>query len=205
MKSTILKTHIKNLSRYPIDIVWENAKDLEHVALLHGKTNEFFQLMYVGADPIGPHQYDILIYRSIRKLFFLKFNTYGFRRIMSEFNIHQVEYIPLLGVTSALNSLLFRGSDTEFPTVMVDEVVMELPVWMAILKPYFTRLLKRHATIQCQEDEPYRKRRLDLKKRGINLPFSLFNKSHSDKISKNFTEQLIQSSGSLFSAVEKLI
>ena len=205
MKTTLLKTRIKNLSRYSIDIVWENAKDLEHIAYLHGKTNKFFQLMYVGSDPIGPQEYDVLIYRSVRKLFFLRINTFGFRRIISEYNIHQVEYIPLLGVTSALNSLLFRGGDSEFPTVMVDEVVMEMPTWMGFLKPYFKRAVKRHAAIQCQEDETFRERRQVLKKRGINLPFSLFNKSQSDKITKNFTDQLSQSSGNLFSAIEDLL
>jgi hypothetical protein len=33
---------LRNRSHYPIDIVWENAQDLEHVPYLHRATNSAF-------------------------------------------------------------------------------------------------------------------------------------------------------------------
>lgn len=185
-----MKTHfraeIRNYSRYPIDLVWENAKDLEHVAFLHSRTNKEFHLLFAGKLSEREHEYDMLVYRTRRRFHFLSFETFGFRKIVDRYNIHQLEYIPLLGITSSLNSLLFKNESAEFPTVMVDEVVWEVPKIYAPLKNYLIGALRRHTKIQCQEDEPFRARRQELEQRGIRLPLSIFNRSKLDELSGLF-------------------
>ncbi len=190
MRKSQLHTEVRNYSRYSIDLVWDNAKDLEHVAYLHSNTNKEFKLLYVGQDPTGKHEYDVMIYRTKRRFYFLNFETFGFRRIMSKYQIHQLEYIPLLGITTALNSLLYRTNESEHPTLMLDEVIMEMPMFLAPLKGYFAHALKRHTTIQCSEDEPFRARRLQLKEKNIFFPFSIFNKSQWSELTSQFSASL---------------
>lgn len=178
---------IKNFSRYDIDLVWENAKDLEHVAYLHARTNKRFTLLFSGKMSEREHEYDVMVYRTQRKFHFLTFETFGFRKIVDKYNIHQLEYIPLLGITSCLNSLLFRTGDAEKPTLMLDEVVWEMPSWFSPLKRYFANALRRHTKLQCEEDEPFRARRKELADRNIKLPMSVFAKSQLETLSTMFT------------------
>lgn len=191
---TSFQTQIKNYSRYPIEAVWENAKDLEHVAYLHSRTNKAFHLLYAGKFSEREHEYDIMVYRTRRRFHLFSFETFGFRKIVGPYNIHQLEYIPFLGITSALNSLLYRNPDPEFPTVMVDEVIWEGPRWFAPLKKYLIGALQRHTRIQCAEDEPFRQRRQELKQREIRLPFSIFNRSQLDRLSERFQLAITPSS-----------
>lgn len=190
MKTIVIRTVVENKSRYGIDFVWENAQDLEHVAYLHGNTNSSFELLHVEKVPTSPWQYKVMVYRGVRKLFFLRFQAFGFRTIISDNNLHQVEHIPLLRIRSALNSMLVATGDPEFPTLMRDEVVMEVPWYMAPLKNYLQRALKRHASIQCQEDEPFRARRTELKRRGVNLPYRIFFESTYERLTARFQEKL---------------
>jgi hypothetical protein len=182
---------IKNRSRFPIDIVWENAQDLEHVAFLHSRTNKEFHLLYAGKGKDSAFEYDIMIYRAKRRLlYFFSFQSFGFRKIIADYNIRQVEYIPLFGTTSSLNSLLFKTDDPEYPTLMLDEVVMEVPWVLVLLKGLVIRLLRRHTRIQCSEDEPFRERRALLRLKGIKLPYRIFNESAWERLCLKFEEQL---------------
>lgn len=183
---TKFSAQIKNYSRYSIDLVWENAKDLEHVAYLHSRTNKAFHLLFVGKFSENDHEYDVMVYRTRRKFRFLTFETFGFRKISATYNIHQMEYIPLLGITSCLNSLLYKTNDQAHPTLMLDEVVWEIPVWLSPLKNYFINALKRHTKLQCEEDEPFRERRKELKERSIKMPLSIFNLSKLEEMSALF-------------------
>lgn len=189
MKSKF-SAQIKNYSRYSIDLVWENAKDLEHVAYLHSRTNKQFHLLFAGKFSENEQEYDVLVYRTRRRFHFLTFETFGFRKIIANHNIHQLEYIPLLGITSCLNSLLFPTGNEELPTLMLDEVVWEVPAWMTPFKNYLIGALKRHTKLQCAEDEPFRARRRDLAERSIKLPFSIFNTSKLTELSQHFRASL---------------
>lgn len=183
----IIRTVIKNRSRFPIDIVWENAQDLEHVQFLHSRTNKEFHLLYAGKENNSAFEYDIMIYRAKRRLlYFFSFESIGFRRIITDYNIHQVEYIPLFATTSSLNSLLVKSDDPEYPTLMVDEVVMEVPRLLFLLKHWVIKSLHRHARIQCSEDEPFRERRALLRGKGITLPFRIFNDSVWERLCAKF-------------------
>jgi hypothetical protein len=187
MKAT-LHTTVRNYSRFPIDIVWENAKDLEHVAFLHAKTNKAFYLLHVGKEPGSNFEYDIMIYRTVRRFFFLTFHTFGFRKIVSQYQIPQMEYVPLLGMTTALNSMLISTTNHETPTLLLDEIVMEVPRHLRFLKNYLVKALQRHTAIQCREDEPFRERRALLKAKDIKLPFSIFSESQWTELCGQFKE-----------------
>lgn len=186
MKTISIRIVLKNYSKFPIDTVWENAKDLEHVGFLHSNTNAFFQLLHVEKSKDSPHEYDTMVYRTVRKLKFLRFNGSGFRKIISEFNIRQVEYVPFLKIYTCLNSLLFVNPNPNYPTVMVDEVVLIVPWYLGFLSEFFRKSLLRHTRIQCLEDEPFRARRTLLKSKGIKLPFSLFNQTFLEEIAPQF-------------------
>jgi hypothetical protein len=187
--SLILHTVVKNRSKYPIDFVWENAKDLEHVAVLHSKTNADFGLLYVGPQKNNEHEYDVMNYRSSRKLFCFRFQACGFRRIVRKHQLHQIEYIPLLRLTVILNSVVRESNDPDFPTDMIDEVIIRGPKIFLPLREWMKKSLRRHTAIQCQEDEPFRERRKLLKDKNINLPFRIFSQSVLDEASKKFNEQ----------------
>lgn len=186
-----IRTVIRNRSRFPIDIVWENAQDLEHVQFLHARTNKEFELLYAGREPGSAFEYDIMIYRAKRRLlYFFSFESIGFRRIVAERNIHQIECIPLFGTTSSLNSMLFKSDDPEYPTLMVDEVVMDVPRILLPMKHWIIKSLHRHAKIQCAEDEPFRERRVLLRSKGIALPFRIFNESVWNRLRGKFEVRL---------------
>ena len=184
-----LHLNLENRSRFPIDIVWENAKDLEHVATLHRKTNKAFELLYVGRES-QLHEYDVMFYQSLRRLVIFPLHSFGFRKIQSVYNLVQIECIPLLGLTVVLNSLLKPLDNLDYPTQLVDEVVIEGPFWMKFFSPLIARSLRRHTQIQCQEDESYRERRNELVQRGIRLPYRLYSSSRMERISALFKEKL---------------
>lgn len=186
MKKFKLRTKITNRSRFPINTVWENAQDLEHVGFLHSRTNRQFHLLYSSQEPGSLRPYDFLAYRTVRRLYFWGIQTFGFRRIVTDYQLQQYEYLPLLGITTTLNSLLYATGDSKFPTEMVDEVVLEIPFIFAPLKKHLVKALHRHATIQCAEDEPYRERREELARRGIRFPFSLFKRTHWIEMTEAF-------------------
>jgi hypothetical protein len=190
MNKFTIHTVVKNYSRFPIERVWENAKDLEHVAFLHSNTNREFHLLYCGKDKNSPFEYDIMVYRAVRKFFFLRFNAFGFRRIIQNYQINQVEYVPALGITSALNSLLHPSDKIGYKTLMMDEIVMEVPRPIFWMKNRMIGALRRHTAIQCSEDEPFRERRVELHQRKIDLPFSVFNESAWTHLTSQFTETL---------------
>jgi hypothetical protein len=182
----ILQTVIENYSRYPIDIVWENAQDLEHVAFLHRKTNHSFEVVHVERHPLSTRAYDTMIYRSIRRLGPFLVKTHGFRRIISDYRLHQIESLPWIGVTSALSSNLVPTGDPRFPTLLRDEVVMEIPRLLYWARHRIVASLARHARIQCEEDEPYRERRQTLRERGIRMPYRLFFETSYERLSRHF-------------------
>ncbi len=182
----LIRTVVKNYSQYPRDIVWENAQDLEHVVFLHRDTNYDFNLLHVVSEPGSKFEYTTLIYRAKRKIFLMPIQSFGFRRIVSNYNIHQVEWIPLLGVKSALNSLLFETNEIKRPTLMVDEIILEVPEWLHPFRSWICKALQRHANTQCVQDECFRERRAILKSRGIHMPFKIFNESTFSKLTSQF-------------------
>ena len=119
-----------------------------------------------------------------------RLKAFGFRRIVADYQIRQIERLPALGVRSALNSMLLESGDPERPTLMVDEVVMEVPRLLAPLKGYILRSLARHAATQCAEDEPFRARRWELRQRGIGLPFRIFGVAVEETLMQHFREAL---------------
>lgn len=181
-KSLLLHTTLRNKSRFPIDSVWENAMDLEHVGMLHSRTNHDFEVFYSGSEGEGrdpEFPYRVLSYWCSRKLFFFRFQTVGFRKILRRYQLHQVEYLPLFRLTIVLNSVVRRDPEDPEHTLLIDEVVIYSPDWVERffgrwLSPWLKRSLTRHTRIQCSEDEPFRERRQLLKSKGIELPYRLF-------------------------------
>ncbi len=193
-----IQTKVVNYSKYAKDLVWENAQDLEHVSVLHPNTNAYFEMLFCESFK-KTSEYDVMIYRAKRKLLFITFHSFGFRRIVSKYNLHQVEYIPWLGITSALNSLLYDSDKEGYSTKMVDEVVLKVPNWLYLLKSYFVKSLARHAAIQCQEDEPFRERLEVLAKRGIKMPYRSFSVSTFEELTSRFYGVVPEEAGGLLS------
>lgn len=191
----LIQFRVQNSSQFDIDTVWENAKDLEHVATLHKKTNFDFELLYLAKESEA-HEYDVLFYRSRRKFFFLSFQACGFRKILSKYHLEQIEYIPMLRLTVCLNSLLEKSSSPtieNIKTLLIDEVVIKGPWWIKLLKPMMHKSLQRHTRIQCLEDESFRARRSELKDRGLKFPFSIFAESTMSQVRKSFQNQVNES------------
>src|SRR5262249_42864766 len=139
-------------------------------------------------DPGSTNVYDTLIYTATRKLLFgfARLQTFGFRRIIRKYNIHQVEYLPHLDVTSALNSLVFPSDQAGYQTLLFDEIVMEVPRPFMFMQKHVERSLQRHAGTQCAQDEPFRERRVELARRGVNTPLSFFSESVFDRLTAQF-------------------
>ena len=178
MKDLRFRITIKNRSAWPIDIVWENAQDLEHVAFLHRSTNYRFRVLDVEARPDGAFPYDRMAYQGLRRLFgFLPVSTFGFRRVLGPYEIRQIDISPLLGISTALRSTLERDPEDPGKTILVDEVEVSAPALLSPFRAWIEASLRRHARIQCAEDEAFRARRHALRERGIPLPFSVLNRS----------------------------
>ena len=183
MKPFEFQVALRNRSDWPIDLVWENAQDLEHVAFLHRRTNVRFRLLDVVPCPRGERPYGRLTYLVVRRLFgFLPVTVFGFRRIAGDFEIHQVDISPLLGVTTALRSRLEQDPSDPSKTLLLDDVTVSMPALLRPLRTWVEAALRRHTRIQCAEDEPYRARRHDLRERGIRLPASLLNSPLSEEV-----------------------
>ncbi len=178
MRKFIFKHTCYNHSNYDIDLVWENAQDLEHVACLHGKTNYTFQLVNVIKDQNNNFLYDSLSFIVVRKLLgFIPITTFGFRKIISKYEIHQLEISPFIGVTTFLNSRVSISTNSNFKTQMIDTLTISIPFVFKPLRNILQSILNRHTKIQCFEDESFRQRRQLLLEKGIKLPLRFFNTS----------------------------
>ena len=182
-----IKCTITNKSQYPIDFVWENAQDMEHIAFLHRHTNYSFSILNLEPDLSNKFLYQSLSYLVKRKMLsFLPLTTFGHRKIISKFELWQVEYCPFLGIYTFLRSTLKTNSLNPNHTDMIDYVQIFVPPAYKFLGPIFTWSLKRHAKKQCQEDEPFRMRRKELHERNLNIPPSVLNKTIWEKATENF-------------------
>lgn len=172
------RTEIRNVSAWPIEIVWENAQDLEHVATLHRTTNYGFEILEMRPGRDGQSPYESMTFMVKRRLFgVLPIVNFGVRRIVAFGEIRQVDVNPTFGVTTALWSSLERHPEDPSRTILVDRLEISMP---RLLRPFvgvFEAALKRHTRRQCAEDETFRARRHELRERGIHLPFSLLNPS----------------------------
>ncbi len=174
---------LRNRSHYPIDIVWENAQDLEHVPYLHRATNSAFWMLCVEPDPTGHHPYQTMVFMVRRKMLgFLPVTSFGIRRIAGEREIWQLERNPLLRVETRLRSTLERNRDNPEHTDLVDYVRVTVPAALRPLEARLAAALRRHTRIQCEQDESFRARRAELRERGIDLPLSLFNRPAWDEV-----------------------
>jgi hypothetical protein len=182
MSRCLIKHTTKNLSDYHIDFVWENAQDLEHVACLHRRTNYDFELLSVDSDETSRFPYRSLSFRTKRKILgFIPVSTFGFRKIIDKYLIYQIEYVPLLRTTTVLKSTLTQSPIDPSKTLMLDHVFVNLPNFLRPIARFIPAQLDRHTRLQCEEDEGFRSRRVELDSRGIKLPLSLFGKSKLDK------------------------
>jgi hypothetical protein len=181
----------RNYSRYARGIVWENAQDLEHVTYLHRRTNAAFRILGVTKIPGSAFEYDTFAYESTRKVLSLfRVKSFGFRRIVRPYQMHQTETIPIFGVTSALNSLLLETGDPARPTLLLDEVVVTVRGPLQWFEGFLRKSLQRHAAIQCAEDEPFRERRTQIAERGIKLPYTLLREPVETTLTSQFVHSL---------------
>lgn len=172
------RTEIRNVSAWPLEIVWENAQDLEHVAVLHRRTNDAFELLDVEPSRDGTSPYVAMTFMVKRKLFgVVPIVNFGFRRIVGRGEIRQIDTNPTLGVTTALWSSLERHPDDPQKTILVDRLEITMPWFLRPFAGLFDAALRRHTRLQCLEDETFRARRYELRERGIDLPLSILNRS----------------------------
>ena len=172
------RMEIRNVSAWPIEIVWENAQDLEHVAILHRRTNYGFELLDVQHARDGWAPYESMIFMVKRRLFgIIPIVNFGFRRIVGPHEIWQVDVNPTFDVSSALRSTFEPHPADPGKTVLVDRLEITGPRVMRPFVRFFKAALRRHTRLQCLEDESFRARRFELRERGINPPPSILNQS----------------------------
>ena len=148
-----------NLSNYSMDLVWENAQDMEHVGTLHANTNIDFKIMNLAKHDNSPFLYDQLSYIAVRKFFgFIPVQNFGYRKIVSKYKILQAEFSPLLNMQTRLISTI-KPHEDEDKCWMVDYVEVHVPWYGYLLKGLIEKGIKRHTKIQCLEDEGFRERR----------------------------------------------
>jgi hypothetical protein len=111
-----------------------------------------------------------------KMLGFVPVTSFGIRRIAGEREIWQMERNPLLRVQTRLRSTLERNGANPEHTDLVDYVRVTVPAAARPLEARLVAALRRHTRIQCEQDESFRARRVELRERGIDLPLSLFNR-----------------------------
>lgn len=179
-----------NESNYSMDLVWENAQDMEHVGTLHGNTNIDFKIMNVEKSKDKSFLYDQLSYIAVRKfLGFIPIQSFGYRKILSKYKLIQAEFSPLLNINTKLISTV-QPHKTRNKCWMIDYVEVSVPWYGLVLKNFIIKAIKRHAKIQCIEDETFRERRKILSKKKINLRLALFNTPEMNLWEENIVEEL---------------
>jgi len=179
-----------NASDYSMDLVWENAQDMEHVGTLHSNTNIAFELISVEKSDDKTFLYKQLAYSATRKVFgFIPMKTFGYRKIIKKFYLVQVEFNPLLNIRTELLSTIQPHPHDEQKCIMVDHVDINAPWWLMPLRKIMSKAILRHAKTQCDEDEDFRARRKVLLDKKINIPPSLFNESLIQKFEKKVTDR----------------
>ena len=73
---------------------------------------------------------------------------------------------------------------------MKDYVEVRVPWYGLVFKNFIIKAIKRHAKIQCIEDETFRERRKILAEKNINLRLTLFNTPEMDLWGENIVEEL---------------
>tara|TARA_Y100001970_G_C14083926_1_gene776233 strand:- start:107 stop:640 length:534 start_codon:yes stop_codon:yes gene_type:complete len=171
-----LSINCKQYTDYPQQDCWEIAQDMEHIDFLHKKTNLkiFFDEIEFNKNPNINRLYNKIKYRVIRKIFFFfKIKVEGYREINNDYEILQNEKFLFFNVN--LNSkTLF--DDNENKTVLDDTFSIRLPIIFYPLKKIFEMAITKHIKSQFLEDEDYRKRVHELRKRGIHKKYIFLNK-----------------------------
>jgi len=176
-KKKLLTVVCKNRSSYNRDFVWENAQDLEHLPTLHRSTNSDIKLLHhVKTDGLGL-VYDELVFSAKRRFGILTFRSFGVRRIVTDYKLVQIESFPRLGIQYRLTSGVEEDPQDCGKSILSDQVEIFWFSFCKILRPLLKKRIQLHARRQNQEDESYRERRADLKQRGLNIPFSILNKT----------------------------
>jgi len=146
---------------------WEIAQDMEHIDFLHKKTNfkiNFEEIEFNKNANINKI-YNKIKYNVIRKIFFFfKIKVDGFREIRNDYEILQSEKFLFLNV-KLISKTLF--DDEKNKTVLHDRFKIKLPIIFYPFKKIFEISIIKHIKSQFEEDEVYRKRVHELRKRGI--------------------------------------
>jgi hypothetical protein len=176
----IVSIELRNESQYSQEIVWENAQDVEHVATLHPTTNEWFRIFHHtrnSSRQIGS-QYDDLVFLSRRRLAkIFKVSSVGVRKLVSKYNIQQVEYSPQLRIYTVLDSKIEEHPTDPDGSILHDSVRVYGPRWYRLVSSRIRKELVFHAKQQCIEDETFRSRRFELTQRNVNFPYRLLDSS----------------------------
>ena len=123
-----------NISNYSMDLVWENAQDMEHVGTLHDNTNIDFKIINLSKSKNSDFLYDQLSYYAVRKfLGFLPIQSFGYRKIISKYKIIQSEFSPLLRINTRLISTI-EPHKQKNKCYMIDYVEVKVPWYGFFLK-----------------------------------------------------------------------
>lgn len=133
-----LKIDCKQYTEFDQQDSWEIAQDMEHIDVLHKKTNYkiIFEEIDVNKNPNINRIYNKIKYSVVRKIFFfLKIKIKGYREIKNDYEILQNEKFLFLNIN--LNSkTLFDNEKNK--TVLHDLFTLKLPI---IFYP-FKKILK---------------------------------------------------------------
>ena len=166
-----LNINCKQYTKYPQQDSWEIAQDMEHIDFLHRKTNLKinFEDIEFNKNPNINRIYNKIKYNVIRKIFFFfKLKVDGYREINNDYEIIQNEKFLFLNVK--LNSKTLYDEDKN-QTVLDDTFTIKLPIIFFPFKGIFKIAIIKHIKSQFQEDEIYRKRIHELRKRGIHKKY----------------------------------
>ena len=166
-----LNINCKQYTSFPHQDSWEIAQDMEHIDFLHKKTNLKinFEKLELNNNPNINRLYNSIKYNVIRKIFFFfKIKVDGYREINNDYEILQKEKFLFFEVQ--LNSkTLFDESKNK--TVLDDTFKIKLPILFFPFKKFFEIAIIKHIKSQFLEDEIYRKRVHELRKRGIHKKY----------------------------------
>ncbi len=144
-----------NTSNFDEDILWFVAQDIEHIKTLHSKTNKEIKINFIENSEIKNNLYQKINYTTWRKIFnFVTVKVQTNREIINDKIIYIEEHAYIN--TKIKNTHSIKKKDNYF--VLMDNIEIDAPFFIYILKPFIKFLINRHLNSQFREDEIFRNR-----------------------------------------------
>jgi len=157
------KIYNKKLSSYDNDILWIVSQDLDHLTTLHNGTNSEIKFHHIVKSK--KYLYKEISYTTVRKiLFFFKVKLKTIRKINQDVIYYNENHSYINTKIQVLHTITPKDDKNH---ELLDEIIFDIPFYIAIFWPFIKFLATLHLDRQFKEDEYFRARLQLIKNKGL--------------------------------------